>query len=124
MSACDTCCSPGACCREFVLNFYVPADNWSEAARDKMDAHNMPFFRPKRVYPLHEGQDRVQVLFSCDRIGPDGRCTRYDERPETCRVYEPGGKDGLCVRREPRLRGIPIVAAPSAADSMSVSHNT
>lgn len=34
--------------------------------------------------------------FSCPKLGADGRCTIYDDRPDLCRTYEPMS-DGLCV---------------------------
>jgi Fe-S-cluster containining protein len=35
-------------------------------------------------------------LFSCPKLGPDGRCTIYADRLDTCRMYE-AGEDELCA---------------------------
>jgi len=35
-------------------------------------------------------------IFNCPVLGPDGRCGDYENRPATCRSYEPG-VDALCV---------------------------
>lgn len=29
-------------------------------------------------------------LFTCKVLGKDGLCTKYDQRPEVCRIFEPG----------------------------------
>lgn len=93
-----------------MLNFYVPADDWHDAASFKLAAFRVDFFRPVRPYPLHEGEEQTQVLFACDRLGTDGRCMQYDDRPDVCRIFD-AGSDALCVKRAPMLKGIPIVSA-------------
>jgi len=50
------------------------------------------------------------VHFDCTKLGADGRCMDYENRPELCRVYQPQ-EDALCAEYVQHLRGIPIVVA-------------
>lgn len=99
MSACDTCRSPGHCCHDFILmkDFGTKAD-----ARRYMRDHVLPFY-PMRAVPHIDGWFR----FDCHWIGDDGRCKHYEDRPQTCRLYEPL-TDGLCIEHVPNFKGIPI----------------
>jgi len=42
-------------------------------------------------------------LFWCPRLGRDGRCTDYENRPALCRSYEPG-TDPLCAEWDGVIR--------------------
>lgn len=112
-ASCDSCRRPGACCRGFVLNFTVPMDDWYAAAMRQLDAHGIDYFVPRRprsdVATVHS-DIATAVMFDCSRLGPDGRCTDYENRPKLCRVFE-AGSDPLCGEHRLSLRGIPIVQA-------------
>lgn len=110
MSAnCDTCRSPGICCRGFVLSMgYFRENDWREQVQAKLDQHGLPFI-PVRVLPrgyIEEGA--VIPVFDCPLLGADGRCSDYDQRPDLCRTFEPGS-DGLCVEHVNSFKGVPIV---------------
>lgn len=109
MSECDTCSSPGHCCKGFTLNhsqgqFTVWNEpGWEEKAREYVSQVGMPFFYPlpfvesgDRPLWKHEGRTYFAPQWSCERLGPDGRCTQYEDRPELCRRYEPL-QDSLCI---------------------------
>ncbi len=43
-----------------------------------------PFYRNMEII----GRDEAGILiFSCKLVGDDGRCTRYEERPDICREF-------------------------------------
>lgn len=108
VSTCDTCRAPGACCSGLVLNRYFSAANWRDEAAELMAKHDMSYLVPARPVAAHFGEDVTAVMFDCTRLGDDGRCIDYENRPELCRVYEPGS-DRLCAEYVPKLNGIPIV---------------
>lgn len=103
MSACAICPDPGACCREFKLEKTFDArapradvQKWVDRVKDS-DGNSFPFDAVRSVEDdADEDRPRVRWVFSCRKLGSDGRCTIYDERPHPCREYEPG-RDGLCV---------------------------
>jgi len=108
MSICDTCRVPGACCKGFVLNFRVSADNWHDEATQKLAQYRLDFIRPVRPHVTSRDMpERVSVMFDCTRVGEDGRCTQYEDRPPLCHAYE-AGSDSLCAMHVPKLKGIPI----------------
>lgn len=45
--------------------------------------------------PLFKRSDGHWMLW-CPRLGMDGRCTEYEDRPRICRVFE-AGADRLCA---------------------------
>ncbi|MCH8243551.1 MAG: hypothetical protein IH897_13215 [Planctomycetes bacterium] len=120
-SACDTCRDPGYCCRNIGLSVLFPA----EMHRGEVDKHiaeatcpwtgeddggeKMPFMHPIRVTTryAYRGQHKphgVKWGFSCDRLGKDGRCMQYEDRPEVCRNYEPK-TDLLCIEYQGSHKG-------------------
>ncbi|WP_372395223.1 YkgJ family cysteine cluster protein (plasmid) [Azospirillum sp. HJ39] len=106
MSPCDACSKPGKCCRSFVLNFPSQPTMTPLEALSIMAAHWLPFM------PLMRYQNGV-FRFWCPLLGTDGRCTDYESRPDTCRVFRPAS-DPLCVMWEalPQIDvGIPKEAA-------------
>lgn len=122
MSTCDNCPKPGACCTDFALNIgRVPAATWLEAAKKKIEGHNLPFYpsRPSKPgmeiagEPL-EVDGMIYVRFSCTRLTPEGRCGDYERRPMLCRVYQPK-QDSLCVLHEPPATEQPIHFAKEIA---------
>jgi Fe-S-cluster containining protein len=101
MSLCDTCHSPGHCCKDFVLihlgTFWEAS--WVEDARAKMIEHDLPFIPSRFIHADNPEPGHApygDVRFSCPRLGDDGRCTIYESRPQLCRSYEPA-TDALCV---------------------------
>lgn len=119
MSACATCPRPGACCVAFPLSLPLPRDyeqaklEWQEwLARTGL---NWPF---ELLRPLEDGAqrewqqylgagDKVIWRFTCPKLGADGRCTIYAERPQPCRDFEPLS-DSLCVLHEPNKGRAPV----------------
>ena len=89
MSLCNVCTKPGACCHNFSLTFKDGTVRLPVAlANAKMKRHNYPFIAIGRN---EDGFTR----FSCPLL-KDGRCSDYENRPQTCRNFEPAGDD-LCV---------------------------
>ncbi|WP_431860063.1 YkgJ family cysteine cluster protein [Azospirillum sp.] len=93
-SLCDTCIRPGACCFGFELGARTHRQIGLELLA--MVARQwMPFV------PLYR-RDNGFWRWWCPLLGADGRCTDYANRPETCRIYDPG-EDFLCVHHvEPK----------------------
>ncbi|MEX3764487.1 YkgJ family cysteine cluster protein [Paraburkholderia phenoliruptrix] len=107
-ASCDQCRKPGACCKGFVLNKAFSKENWRQEATELLERHDMSFIRPVRpVLNIDECDWRTVVVFDCDRLDANGRCSKYEDRPQLCHDYEPG-QDGLCVMHVPNFRGIPI----------------
>lgn len=115
MSLCDTCTTPGACCQGFVLNIDFDAERWREDSERQMVNYGVPFFKATHPHPSGpDGRpDRTAVMFTCERLGPDGRCTDYYNRPQTCRDFA-AGSDALCAMHVHKLKGIPIVVQRDA----------
>lgn len=102
MSICDRCTDPGHCCRRLKLygnDFEVPyAYDEASAAEeiilmDELEYRNFGFRIPFVPYTQIDGV----VLFMCPKLGNDGRCTDYENRPRICREYQPATGDDLCV---------------------------
>jgi Fe-S-cluster containining protein len=89
----------GACCRVIMLEqspedvrqmaaltrvLGIPSDHvfaaehWRPLTREEAMARN-PFYTSRLRPDVH--------LYACDRLGPDGRCLAYEERPLVCRGY-------------------------------------
>jgi len=96
MGECNGC---GACCRVLMLEqspeeiqrmatltriLGIPSDhvfaaaNWRPLTRAEALERN-PFYVSRLGPDVH--------FYSCDRLGSDGRCTVYEERPLVCRGY-------------------------------------
>lgn len=134
MSACDTCRAPGFCCRNIRLfgNRPSPAANGEVAfpasldtvrVLDEIQGEALPFkpvatretFEPRRL-PDWDGPIIGETLqtwtWSCPRLGADGRCTDYENRPRMCRSFEPV-VDTLCLMNpETNGRGRDAEIAP------------
>jgi Fe-S-cluster containining protein len=54
------------------------AEHWRPLTRTEAMERN-PFYTSRLPSSAY--------LYACDRLGPDGRCTAYDERPLVCRGY-------------------------------------
>jgi Fe-S-cluster containining protein len=96
VSLCNQC---GACCRVLTLEqspeeiqamaavtsvLGIPSDmpfaaaHWHPLSRAEAMERN-PFYVMRLPHEAH--------LYSCDRLGDDGRCLAYEERPLVCRGY-------------------------------------
>lgn len=107
MSSCDTCRAPGNCCSGFVLNHPFPGANWKADAEQLLADAGLQFFKPVRQFFTSETEWMDGVMFDCSRLGADGRCTDYENRPQLCRAYQ-AGDDALCAEFVQTLKGIPI----------------
>jgi Fe-S-cluster containining protein len=102
-SLCDTCRSPGACCKSFTLmntdgnEPLFPVDSPS-APLDYLEAQDLPFLPVLAADATvsKTGEPRVVYSFTCLALGPNGRCRMYERRPTVCRAME-AGKNPLCV---------------------------
>ena len=86
MANCEKC--RGACCESLL----IPAA--PQAGADVL-----------RWLTLHGeaiGESRIELDCKCRKLGPEGRCAIYADRPEVCRIYEPGSVD--CVETVLRRR--------------------
>ena len=96
MGECNGC---GACCRVLTLaqspdevrrmavltrvlgipsDSQFAADHWRPLTREEAMQRNA-FYTSRLPADAH--------LYTCDRLGDDGRCTAYEERPLVCRGY-------------------------------------
>lgn len=103
MSLCDRCYNPGACCSGFVVNWLFPLDWTVEQVTKHVQEYPTnplpfvaiePFSDKEKEYETPNGD--IYWRFSCPKLGPDGRCTIYRNRPEPCRNFEPASEK-LCV---------------------------
>lgn len=78
---CSICPVPGACCKGFML-FIGHEPVIEDDAELVLEENKLPF----KVQGFDE---HGQLLFSCPRLGEDGRCTIYEERPDLCRSFVP-----------------------------------
>jgi len=109
MTKCESCCHPGECCRGFVLN--LPAqDSINDVepfAAEQLSRFDLSFFRVTHVIRAVASPGYVGA-FSCNRLGSDGRCSSYEDRPDLCKSYEPCS-DALCAEFMGPSRPVEIV---------------
>jgi len=90
--------------------FRYPLDATIEQVQADLDKVWLPFkpLRPDLVH--YNGEEKIPWLYTCPRLGDDGRCTIYHNRPGLCRTFEPGS-DALCVhfRKEDGNPIIPLL---------------
>ncbi len=109
MSWCDKCPKPGNCCKKMQISaprndgagteqvtFWL--DEGPDAARAYMKVAGLPFepLEVLQVFETAEGRKYGNYSFTCPKLGDDGRCTIYENRPQLCRDYK-AGQDPLCV---------------------------
>lgn len=123
MSLCDTCREPGHCCKEFNLSgrdgHITFWDDETPAMEERFPF--VPLYRTDQ-WTVEFGPDTGRTYsawrWSCTKLGADGRCTIYDERPQLCRDYE-AGSDPLCIEFDDakplQFKGIPIVKETACA---------
>jgi len=105
VSLCDKCYAPGTCCRELTLtvNFWAEEEVTNQLLRERISNHpgnkNVPF-EPVRqsVRVEHDKNGRAYGpwVWRCPKLLKNGRCGDYDNRPDVCRIFEPG-ENRLCV---------------------------
>jgi len=82
---CDAC---GArCCRYMAVEVEIP-----ETEEDFDDVRWYLLHRNVRVLIDHEGDWLVAFDTPCERLGPDGQCQDYENRPMLCRNYPHDGE--------------------------------
>jgi Fe-S-cluster containining protein len=95
----ESCPDLGSCCREFALiyNGLVIGEGKKRASQaellDLMKSHNWPFL-PSRYDLLSR-----RWFFTCPKLGIDGKCMIYEERPSVCRNFKPKTDKYLCCVR-------------------------
>lgn len=83
------CPIPGACCRGFGIN--IDKDHSDKMVAEKLGQHNMSQMR--MIGRTLWGNP----ILVCDWLDhATGRCRDYDNRPNTCRIFEPGS-ESLCA---------------------------
>ena len=82
--ACETC--NGKCCTSFSIEYFQPqlTEGHFKDALDWIGRHHDTFVEDVKV---DLRLCRVRVNNPCDYLGADGRCTDYEHRPVTCRLY-------------------------------------
>ncbi len=97
---CDRCVAPGTCCKAFPLNQNFWLGTHPDEIRRFLAEKGLPFEPLRRMDIWRGGDDEGAWLekwfFSCPKLGPDGRCTIYEDRPNLCKIYAPG-TDHMCV---------------------------
>lgn len=103
MSACDTCPKPGSCCKGFTLNNGTNSPSfrevdWMSSGLVYAKRHGLPFVPLETYESTAERTDAgyVGIRWTCKNLTPEGRCGDYENRPNLCRIYEPGS-DRLCA---------------------------
>jgi len=96
MSLCDRCYAPGACCKGFQLyengdQVTLPPDD-TDGPKAMLERRGLPF----EVMSRYAYRDGFAFLYSCPKLGPDGRCTIYKDRPLMCQRFEPESSP-LCI---------------------------
>jgi Fe-S-cluster containining protein len=85
---CDNCTA--ACCRSHALIKVTRDDNTPMECRNRgFDYDSMKLMDD----PDFGGQ-------RCICLGPNHKCTIYEDRPSTCRAFEMGGSQCMYVRKE------------------------
>ena len=108
MSLCDICFAPGQCCKR--LHLTTMGGGAITVWDDKDPVETLTELQgPHQFFPIEKTgtwednvcSDEDQRLYSafiwgCSALGPDGRCTIYEDRPQVCRDYAPASSP-LCV---------------------------
>lgn len=119
-SLCGTCRDPGACCRSIQIpREFLPGTTRKEVERHLKDGTtnipgqvlNLSDPRPLPFTPLREATcigpetgyskeiTSVKWVYTCPMVTDEGRCSIYENRPEICKLYEPGS-DPMCVHHD------------------------
>jgi Fe-S-cluster containining protein len=111
MPLCAVCSDPGRCCLRFGYGFQKdePVTFWKESW--ERDAWEFPQRKKLPYVPTgingewtddESGREYVSLWYSCPKLGADGRCTIYAERPQACRRFAPGSSS-ICVLHDSEL---------------------
>lgn len=118
-SLCGTCPRPGSCCKGFVLNRVFPEGADEQEVQTFLDEQGFPFAPLRQEEESREGDgEGRRWVFDCPELLPSGRCGIYDQRPEVCRIFEPGVD--CDVGRDPKV-GPPKVPAYAADKTIGIS---
>lgn len=100
---CTRCVQPGHCCTGFNRSDGPDPLTFWDDTEPRLPLHpGEPFVLLERwgQWTVEFGPDTGRTysawLWTCPKLGADGRCTIYEQRPEICRRYEPL-TDGLCA---------------------------
>lgn len=74
--------------------------------KQALNAQNLDFITFDGTRPYEFDENKVVAGWKCSRLGDDGLCTDYENRPQLCIDYQPMS-DGLCAIRP--FKGIPIL---------------
>lgn len=110
MSLCDSCYAPGQCCKNIrffaggEVSFRIDEDLKAQLLNhrpeeDKEAGRKMPFvpvIETSRSTDPESGREYASYVFRCSNLTTEGRCGDYENRPQLCRVFEPGS-DLPCV---------------------------
>lgn len=104
MSICDRCFKPGYCCTMMNLSTGVnQLVHWEDKSwkdiEDELSKQGLPFkvkCEKNRWLDEETGKFYLEYYYYCPKLDGDGRCTIYQNRPDTCRNYQPAS-DELCV---------------------------
>jgi Fe-S-cluster containining protein len=120
--SCDRCIAPGTCCKAIQLftqegvEITHPLGTTLEKLRESLRANYLPFepLRRLKILANSDESEKEAWLYSCPKLGDDGRCTIYETRPRLCRTYEPGC-DHMCVHMRkddgfPVIPQLPVIA--------------
>jgi Fe-S-cluster containining protein len=98
-SFCSICPEPGRCCRKFHFHRTYWKDEGLEAAQRDLTSWNNPFLVEAwagQDLKDVDGREYDTVMCSCPKVTTEGRCSIYEDRPRTCRIFA-AGSDRLCV---------------------------
>src|SRR5689334_12410170 len=115
--SCDRCVAPGTCCKSFELSKEFAIGQTPESLKKWLEENNFPFTPLIRsnIYCTSENSHIANSAvhwvekwrFACTKLGEDGRCTIYEDRPDLCKKYT-AGCDTMCIHM--RLpNGQPII---------------
>lgn len=107
MSICNSCRTPGNCCKGFGLNLNIPKENWEYELDIRLKVNKIQFLVPRRA-PFYDTEHTLGFQFDCSLLDSNGRCSNYESRPQMCKDYQPQ-QDPLCCEYTRTLKGIPIV---------------
>ena len=105
----------GYCCRRF----YIHRERGKKPLAFPMSSKGvMRFLRKNGLHFMQPLMMSTSERYwgswwvTCTRLGGDGRCMDYENRPDFCRDFIPGGEDKLCLLSPIRKEGYDQETAP------------